>query len=104
MAYNNELEKIVASHRLFDLSDSLVKVQKSVIGVFRLHALQYFEMVIEKDDYTVRTMRVGQFLGLQDSHYALEAGTFVPIPAHFDNLHDLIQKPFEFKAWSDSLK
>lgn len=103
MAINHDIEKAVTENRVFELANALTKIQKSVIGVFRLHAVQYFEMVVEKTDFTVRTVRIGNFMGLQDSHYAIEAGEFVPLPDHYDNLHELLQRPFEFAKWSNSL-
>ena len=99
---NQFLEKAVLDHRLFAIQSSLMGVQKTVIGVFKPHQLKHFELVVEKNENVVRTLHIGSFLGLQDSHYPINLGTYYPLPYGFDNLYDLIQKPYQFKHWTDS--
>lgn len=97
---NEYLEHGINDQCLSDLSQSLRNLQSRIIGAFLVnHNQSHMIMVIEKSKHHVRCITIGTLFGYADSMYDISAGRFVALPNGYDNLAQLLCKPFEFNDW-----
>lgn len=81
---------------LRQLSSILADVQDKVIGVADVYGNK--ECVIEKDNSTVTTIRIGTFLGLHQSTYNAESVNVIRFPQN-KTLGEMMNSPFELHDW-----
>ena len=80
-----------------NLRNALNELQSKTIGIARIY--NHIEMVVEDNEYSFKTITMGNLGGMGENYYPKPDFNFVKIPEKYGNLRTLMNEPFEFSNW-----